>query len=87
MPVNKPIFPIKPNYARLAPWAKEHAQLYECFCKRKSCYWHHPGDQFNEKEYEDQEVKLRVNEDSSPKLPDAESESWKGASTSEQGSI
>jgi hypothetical protein len=62
-PVNKSIFPTKPNYARLAPWAKEHAQLHECFCKRESCYWHHPGNQFNEKEYEDQEVKPRVNED------------------------
>jgi hypothetical protein len=86
-PVNKPIFPTKPNYARLAPWAKEHAQLHECFCKRENCYWHHPGDQFNEKEYEDQEVKPWVNKDSSPELPDAGSESRKGASTSEQGSI
>jgi hypothetical protein len=67
--VNKPIFPTKPNYARLAPWAKEQAQLHECFCKRENCYWHHPGNQFNEKEYEDQEVRPWVNEDSSPELP------------------
>jgi hypothetical protein len=87
MPVNKPIFPTKPIYAKQAPWAKEHARVHQCFCKRESCYWHHPGDQFDEKEYEDQEVKLRVNEDSSPELPDTGSESRKGALTFEQGSI
>ena len=47
-------FPRKPNYDKLAPWAKEHAGLHWCFCKREQCYWHHEGGMFNEKEYEDQ---------------------------------
>ena len=50
---NKTIFPTKPIYTKLVPWAKEHAQMHQWFCKRESCYWHHPGDQFDEKEYED----------------------------------
>ena len=51
---NKDIFPTKLNHAKLAPWAEEHAQIHQCFCKRESCY--HLGDQFDEK-YKDQKEK------------------------------
>ena len=71
---NKTISFTKPNYARLAPWAKEHAQMHQCFCKRESCYWHHPGDQFDEKEYEEKKEKPQGNK-KSPELPNAGEES------------
>ena len=71
---NKTILFTKPDYAKLAPWAKEHARMHQCYCKRNSCYWHHPGDQFNEREYEDQKEKPWVNQES-PELPDAGEES------------
>ena len=48
------IFPRKPDTSRLAPWAREHTGMHWSFCKRDQCYWHHEGDMFNEKEYEDQ---------------------------------
>ena len=47
-------FPRRPDSSKLAPWAKEHAKMHWSFCKREQCYWHHEGDMFNEKEYEDQ---------------------------------
>jgi hypothetical protein len=45
----------KPNYAQLAPWAKEHAKQHWSFCKQKTCHWHNKerGDQFDEREYEE----------------------------------
>ena len=48
------VFPRKPDMSRLAPWASKHAGMYWSFCKRDQCYWHHEGDMFVEKEYEDQ---------------------------------
>ena len=66
---NKTISFAKPDYTKLAPWAREHAQMHKCFCKRECCYWHHPGDQFDEKEHEDQKEKPWVNK-VSPELPD-----------------
>ena len=66
---NKTIFPTEPIYMKLAPWAKEHAQLHQCFCKRESCYWHYLGDQFDEKEYKDQKERPWMSE-ASPELPD-----------------
>ena len=71
---NKAISFTKPDYTRLAQWAKEHAQMHQCFCKRTSCYWHHPGDQFDEKEYEEKKEKPQGNK-KSPELPDAGEES------------
>ena len=71
---NKTISFTKPGYKRLAPWAKEHAKLHQCFCKRESCYWHHSGDQFDEKEYEEKKEKPQVNK-VSPELPNAGEES------------
>ena len=47
-------FPRKPDSSKLAPWAKEHAQMHWSFCRRDQCYWHHEGDMFDKKEYEDQ---------------------------------
>ena len=47
------MFPRKPDSSKLAPWAKEHAGMHWSFCKRDQCYWHHDGDMFDEKEYED----------------------------------
>ena len=67
---NKTISFAKPDYKKLASWAKEHAQMHQCFCQRESCYWHHPGDQFDEREYEEKKEKPQVNE-VSPELPDA----------------
>ena len=80
---NKTILFTKPDYKKLAPWAKEHAQIHQCFCKRESCYWHHPGDQFDEKEYEEKKEKQQVNE-VSPELPDAGEENRKRALPSVQ---
>ena len=60
----------KPDYKKLAPWAKAHTQMHQCFRKRESCYWHHPGNQFDEKEYEEKKEKPQVNK-VSPELPDA----------------
>ena len=71
---NKLVSFTKPDYTRLMPWAKEHAQIHQCFCKRESCYWHHPGDQFDEKEYEEEKEKPQVNK-KSPELPNAGEES------------
>ena len=71
---NKTISFTKPDYSKLAPWAKEHTQMHQCFCKRDSCYWHHPGDQFDEKEYEEGKEKPQVNE-VSPELPNTGEES------------
>ena len=48
------VFPQKPDMSRLAPWASKHAGMHWSFCKRDQCYWHHEGDMFDEKEYEDQ---------------------------------
>ena len=80
---NKTISFAKPDYTRLAPWARKHAQMHQCFCKRESCYWHHPGDQFDEKEYEDKKEKPQVNK-ASPELPDAGEESRRRTLTSVQ---
>jgi hypothetical protein len=48
------LFPRKPDMSRLAPWASKHAGMHWSFCKREHCYWHHEGDMFDKKKYEDQ---------------------------------
>ena len=80
---NKTISFTKPDYSKLAPWAKEHAQMHQCFCKRDRCYWHHPGDQFDEKKYEAKKEKPQVNK-VSPELPDAGEENRRRALPSVQ---
>jgi hypothetical protein len=80
---NKKYFPKKPVYAKLAPWAKEHAKLHQCFCTRERCYWHHYGDMFDKKEYQDQEENPRALQ-ATPELPDAGSQRQGRASKPEQ---
>ena len=82
---NKAISFTKPDYKKLAPWAREHAQMHQGSCKQESCYWHHPGDQFDEKEYEEKKEKPQVNKES-PELPDAGEENRRRALPSVQSS-
>ena len=70
---NKTISFTKSNYAK----------IHQCSCKRESCYWHHSGDQFKEKEYEERKEKPQVN-GTSPELPDAGEESRSRVLTSVQ---
>jgi hypothetical protein len=80
---NKKSFSKKPVYAKLAPWAKEHAKLHQCFCTREKCYWHHYGDMFDEKEYQDHKGNPQVSQETS-ELPNTGSQRQERALKSEQ---
>ncbi len=61
-----------PTYSLLAPWAKKHAGEHECFCRRHTCYWHHPGDMFDPREYESEKIftPKATDDDHRPDKPD-----------------
>ena len=86
----------KPVYAKLAPWAKEHARLHWSFCERERCSWHHDGDMFDENEYLEKdkkenprvkELNKRSDRSPSPELLSAGEERRNRALTPERSGI